>query len=221
MKVLLIEDDKEMAYFIKNSLTEDLFSVEVVNEGPAGSFLARTSTYDAIIMDYSLPERSGVEICEEIRTAGISTPIIFLTVHSELKKKLLALNSGADDYMVKPFSVEELKARMYALARRPKKIENSLLSIDDIVLNTQKRTVKRGGEQIYLTKKTYNLLEFLMRNRGVVLSRGMIMEYVWNSESDPFSNTVEAHIMNLRKKININGGKDILRNIPGRGYIVD
>ena len=221
MKILIIEDDKEMAYFIKTGLCEDSFSVEIVNDGSGGSFLARTNIYDVIVMDYSLPIKNGMEICEEIRNSGITTPIIFLTMHNEIKKKIQALNIGADDYMVKPFSLEELKARIKALSRRPKKIEDTILYIDDIVIDTLKKLISRGGIQIYLTRKTYNLLEYLVKNRGVILSRGMIMEYVWNSESDPFSNTVEAHILNLRKKINAGGKKDILRNIPGRGYIID
>ncbi len=222
MKILLIEDDYDTSYLIKNGLTEESFGVEVASEGPGGSFMARTSSYDVIIMDYSLPKKNGMEICEEIRSQGICTPIMFLTIHGEVKRKVDALNIGADDYMTKPFSLEELKARIIALTRRPKKIDSPILKINDLMLNTHKKTAHRGKTQIYLTRKTYNLLEYLMRNRGMVLSRGMIMEYVWNSESDPFSNTVEAHIMNLRRKINIFGKKEIqIRNIPGRGYILE
>ncbi len=221
MKILLIEDDSEIASFIKNSLMEDSFSVDVAKNGGDGSFLARTNPYDVIVTDQSLPIKDGITVCEEIRASGIETPIIFLTVHGEIRKKILAFGKGADDYMTKPFSLEELKARILAVARRPHKIESSILTIDDIILNTEKRTVKRGDTHIYLTRKTYDLLEYLMKNKGKVLSRGIIMEYVWNLESDPFSNTVEAHIMNLRKKINIDGKKDILKNLPGRGYIID
>lgn len=220
MKILIIEDDKEISDFIRNSLIENSFSVDIANDGPDGSFLARTNYYDVIIIDYSLPKRDGIMVCEEIRDSGVETPIIFLTVHSETKKKVSALEKGADDYMTKPFSIEELKARIYALARRPRKIESVILTVDDLVLDTSKKTVKRGDTSIYLTRKTYDLLEYLMRNKGLILSRGLIMEYVWNSEGDPFSNTIEAHILNLRKKINIKGSKDILRNIPGRGYII-
>lgn len=221
MKILLIEDDKDNANYIRNCLSEDSISIDIAHDGKQGSFLARTSIYDVIILDYSLPNKNGIEICEEIRTSDINTPIIFLSIHSELKKKISAMNTGADDYMTKPFSMEELKARLYALNRRPRKIENTILIADDLIMNTQKRTVRRGKNHIYLTRKTYNLLEYLLRNKGVVLSRGRIMEYVWNSDGDPFSNTIEAHILNLRKKINVNGSKDLLRNIPGRGYIID
>lgn len=220
MKILIIEDDVDISSFIKDNLTEDTYSVEIAKDGPDGSFLARTNYYDVIIMDYSLPSKDGVSVCEEIRSSGVETPIIFLTVHTEVKKKVKALEKGADDYMTKPFSIEELKARIQALVRRPRKIESPILIVGDLVLDTQKRTVRRGSTSIYLTRKTYDLLEYLMRNKGTVLSRGSIMEYVWNSDGDPFSNTIEAHILNLRKKINIKGKKDILKNIPGRGYIM-
>jgi DNA-binding response OmpR family regulator len=220
MKILIIEDDVDISSFIKDNLTESTYSVEVAKDGPDGSFLARTNFYDVIIMDYSLPSKDGVLVCEEIRASGVETPIIFLTIHQDIKKKVKALEKGADDYMTKPFSIEELKARIKALARRPRKIESPILIVDDLILDTHKRTVKRGETSIYLTRKTYDLLEYLMRNKGIVLSRGSIMEYVWNSDSDPFSNTIEAHILNLRKKINVKGKKDILKNIPGRGYIM-
>lgn len=221
MKILLVEDDNEISKFIKDNLTEDIFTVEVAKNGSDGSFLARTNYYDVIVMDHSLPTRDGITVCEEIRMSGILTPIIFLTIHNDVRKKVLALEKGADDYMTKPFAIEELRARIMALSRRPQKIEETILEADDLILDTRRRTVYRGDTQIYLTRKTYNLLEYLMKNKGTVLSRGIIMEYVWNSESDPFSNTVEAHILSLRKKINIEGKRDILKNIPGRGYIIE
>jgi two-component system OmpR family response regulator len=221
MKILLIEDDIEITSFIKNNLTEDVFNVETTDNGADGSFLARTNFYDVIILDNSLPIKDGTTVCEEIRQSGIMTPIIFLTMHAEIRKKIIALDKGADDYMTKPFAIDELKARIFALSRRPRRIEDSLLTADDLVIDTLRKTVRRGGTSIYLTRKTYDLLEYLMKNRGIVLSRGLIMEYVWNSESDPLSNTIEAHISNLRRKINVEGKKDILKNIPGRGYIIE
>jgi DNA-binding response OmpR family regulator len=221
MKVLLIEDNEEISAFIKCNLLKDGITVETAFDGVEGSYRARTSNYDIIIIDFSLPIKTGLLVCEEIRTAKIHTPIIFLTIHNEIDKKVSALEKGADDYIIKPFSFEELKARMSALLRRPVKIQNELLAVDDLVLDTHKKVVKRGKNQIYLTRKTYNLLEFLLKNRGTVLSRGAILEHVWNSESDPFSNTVEAHIRNLRKKIHVEGKRDLVRNIPGRGYVID
>jgi DNA-binding response OmpR family regulator len=221
MKILLIEDDIEISDFIKNNLGEDVFIIDIADNGSDGSFLARTNNYDVIVMDNSLPIKDGITVCEEIRSEGINTPIIFLTIHNILRKKILALDKGADDYMTKPFAIEELRARIFALARRPHALEDSILRVDDLVIDTHRRTVCRGNKQIYLTRKTYNLLEYLMKNKGKVLSRGIIMECVWNSDGDPFSNTVEAHILSLRKKINIDGKKDILKNLPGRGYIIE
>jgi DNA-binding response OmpR family regulator len=221
MKVLIIEDDLEISTYIKNSLVEDSFTVDTAKNASNGSFMARTNFYDAIIVDYALPDSDGILLCSELRESGVETPIIFLTNNKEMRKRIIALEKGADDYMTKPFAIEELRARLLALARRPKHVEDPILIIDDLVLDTNRRTVRRGSTQIYLTRKTYNLLEYLMRNKDTVLSRGVIMEYVWNSEGDPFSNTVEAHILSLRKKINIAGKKNLLRNIPGRGYIMD
>lgn len=221
MKILLVEDDVEISEFIKNNLGDDVFIVDIAQNGSDGSFLARTNYYDVIVMDHSLPIKDGITVCEEIRSEGIKTPILFLTIHNIIRKKIAALDKGADDYMTKPFAIEELRARIFALARRPHIMEDSILRVDDLVLDTHRRTVCRGNKQIYLTRKTYNLLEYLMKNKGTVLSRGIIMEYVWNSDGDPFSNTVEAHILSLRKKINIDGKKDILKNIPGRGYIIE
>ena len=220
MKILLIEDDIDISTFIKNNLQEDGLIVDLAKDGSNGSFMARTNPYDVIIMDHSLPIKDGITICEEIRSSQIETPIIFLTIHTDIRKKVRAFEKGADDYMTKPFALEELKARIFALKRRPQRIESTILTADDLVMDTYKRTVKRDGKQIYLTRKTYDLLEHLMRNKGIVLSRGNIMEYVWNSESDPFSNTIESHISSLRRKININGKKDLLKNLPGRGYII-
>jgi DNA-binding response OmpR family regulator len=220
MKILLIEDDNDISSFIRNNLQEDSFIVDIARDGSSGSFMARTNHYDVIVIDQSLPIKDGITVCEEIRSSQIDTPIIFLTVYTDIRKKIQAFEKGADDYITKPFALEELKARILALKRRPSKIESPLLSVDDLIMDTYKRTVKRGNRQIYLTRKTYDLLEYLMRNKGIVLSRGNIMEYVWNSESDPFSNTIESHISNLRRKINVDGKKDLLKNLPGRGYII-
>lgn len=221
MKILVIEDDKETADFLQAGLEADSFTVDIASDGVQGSYLARTTAYDVIILDYSLPGKNGMTVCEEIRASGSESHIIFLTVDNFTRHKISALEKGADDYMTKPFSFDELKARIRALMRRPRKIESPVLMVDNLVLNTEKQVAHRDCEPVYLTRKEYILLEYLMKNRGTVLSRGMIMEHVWNAESDPFSNTVEAHILNLRKKINSGDKRDLIRNIPGRGYIID
>ncbi|MEK7464029.1 MAG: response regulator transcription factor [Patescibacteria group bacterium] len=225
MKILIIEDDEDVIDFLRVSLKSESFTVDVARNGSDGSFLARTNPYDMIIIDYSLPVKNGLTVCKEIRTAEIETPIIFLTIHLEIKKKIDALDIGADDYIVKPFSFDELRSRIYAIKRRPKKIESLILAAGDIVIDTRKQDARRENIALNLTRKEYNLLEYLVKNKNMVVSRGMIMEHVWNAESDPLSNTVEAHILNLRKKINIESAlgknKEIIRNVPGRGYIID
>jgi DNA-binding response OmpR family regulator len=225
MKILLIEDDDGIIDFLMVAFRAESFTLDVARTGPDGSFFARTNPYDIIIMDYSLPLKNGALVCQEIRSAGIMIPIIFLTVHPEMKKKINAFDMGADDYLTKPFSFDELKARIYAIIRRPLKIESPLLRAGCLKIDTRKQTVHHNETELELTKKEYNLLEYLVRNKGMILSRGMIMEHVWNANSDPLSNTVEAHILNLRRKVNIDrdlkNKTEIIRNVPGRGYIID
>lgn len=221
MKILIIEDDRDVCEFLKTSFEAESSNVDTAANGNDGSYLARTNDYDVIILDHSLPKKNGAVVCEEIRTAGRTTPIIFLSVIGELYHKVDALEKGADDYVTKPFSFEELRARVRAVVRRPHKIEGVILRVGDVVLDAEKQTVTRNGVGVYLTRKEFNLLEYLMRNQGVVLSRGVIMEHVWNAEGDPFSNTIESHILNLRKKMNGGRKKEMVRNIPGRGYMID
>lgn len=221
MKILLVEDDQSIAEFIASGLETAAGIVDIAYTGTDGSYIARVNEYDAIILDYSLPEKNGLIVCEEIRRAGKATPIIFLSILGDTRRKIQALEKGADDYMTKPFSMEELIARIHALIRRPKQIIGSTLRAQDLEVNTERQLVTRNNTPLYLTRKEYNLLEYLMRNQGTILSRAMIMEHVWNAESDPFSNTIEAHILNLRKKIDINDRTTLIRNIPGRGYTID
>ena len=221
MKILIIEDDSQTAEFIKVSLEAVSWAVDIAKDGTEGSYLARVNQYDVIIIDYSLPKKNGIRVCDEIRSAGRMTPILFLSIVGDINKKIDALEKDADDYITKPFSFDELYARIKALIRRPHKIESTVLTVGDLRLDTERQIATRGGTSMYLTRKEYTLLEYLMRNQGSILSRGMIMEHVWNADSDPFSNTIEAHILNLRKKINTGKRPDLIRNIPGRGYMID
>ncbi len=222
MKILLVEDDKSIAQLVRDSLSSDAYTVEVAEDGNEGGFLARSYDFDFIILDNSLPKKSGLTLCKEIRASGKSVPIIFLSVNNDVDTKVAALESGADDYMTKPFSMAELKARIKALSRRPKEMKSQdILRVADLLIDTSKQIVLRGGEEVVLTRKEFRVLEYLLRNIGTVLSRSTIMEHVWTADSDPFSNTVEAHIRNLRKKINIGNKMDLIKNVPGRGYIID
>jgi DNA-binding response OmpR family regulator len=222
MRILIIEDSKEITNFLKLSLEGEQFVVDVAEDGEKGSFWARTNDYDLIILDNILPKKTGLEVCEEIRKSGKTMPIIVLSVRSETLTKIQLLNAGADDYLIKPFSFEELLARIRALLRRPKVIESEILQVDDLTLDTKKCLVKRGKkEEIYLTRKEFMLLEYLLKNSGSVLSRGMIMEHVWDMNVDPFSNTIESHILSLRRKIDIPGKKKLIHTVSGRGYKID
>jgi two-component system, OmpR family, copper resistance phosphate regulon response regulator CusR len=221
MRILIVDDEKEISTFLKKSLEEECFSVDVAYTGEQGSYFARTNDYDIIILDNMMPGKLGMEVCKEIRAAQKAIPIIMLSVQSEVTTKIDLLNSGADDYMTKPFSFEELRARIHALLRRPQALEETLLSIDDLTLNKKKQQVARGNKTIYLTRKEFQLLEYLMVNKEMALSRGMIMEHVWNMECDPFSNTIEAHILNLRKKIDAGKKRKLIHSVPGRGYKID
>lgn len=219
MRVLIVEDEQKIADFIIKSLEAEYFVVDHAVDGEHGSYLARLNDYDLIILDNMLPKKTGVEVCQEIRTNGKSTPILILSVMTETQQKVDLLNAGADDYLMKPFSLEELLARVRALLRRSPQITADVIEIDDIVLDTKAHIVTQNGNEIYLTRKEFMLLQYLMQNRGTVLSRGMIMEHVWDMNADPFSNTIESHILSLRKKLgDTDKGKRFIVTVPGSGY---
>jgi len=217
MRILLIEDDADISAFLKKGLEEESFIVDVISDGEKGSYVARTDSYDLIILDNILPKKDGFQICQEIRLAGITKPILILSAKTETPLKVGLLNLGADDYLTKPFVFQELVARIRALLRRPPLIKPSILEVGDIILDPSTQRVTKGRKEIYLTRKEFVLLEYLMENKTKVLSRGMILEHVWNRESDPFSNTIEAHILNLRKKVDT-GKIRYIQTVPGRGY---
>lgn len=221
MRILVIEDDKQIRDFLKKSLEAECFAVDTAADGTKGLQCAWHNENDLIILDNILPEKTGLEICKTLREDGITTPIIILSVKSETLTKVDLLDAGADDYLTKPFSFQELLARMRALLRRPTQLEEEVLCIDDLTLDTRRHVVMRGKKEIPLTRKEFMLLEYLMKNEGIVLSRGMIMEHVWDMESDPFSNTIETHIMSLRKKIEGKGKRKFIHTVPSRGYKIE
>lgn len=218
MKILIVDDDKQISSFLKEALQEECFEVDVASDGERGSFLGRTNEYDLIILDYALPKKDGRSVCQELRSDGQNMPILMLSVQSSPMTKAELLNTGADDYLSKPFSYEELLARVKALLRRSHEIRSEILTAGDLVLDCQSQTVKRGGDEIELTQKEYMLLEYLMKNKNSVISRAKILEHVWDMNADMFSNTIEAHISNLRKKIDPSGKENLIRSVSGRGY---
>jgi two-component system, OmpR family, response regulator len=221
MRLLVVEDEPEILLPLRVRLKSEGFIVDIANDGAKGSTMAKNNIYDVIILDYMLPKKSGAKICQEIRANGIITPIIIISVQGAAPTKIELLNLGADDYLVKPFSFEELLARIRAVMRRPQELKKEVLNIDDLTLDTVRCRVERAGKEIKLTRKEFGLLEYLLRNKGTVISRGTIMEHVWDVKGDLFSNTIETHILNLRKKLQKYGGNKLIHTISGRGYKID
>lgn len=225
MRILIIEDEQDIRDLLKKGLESECYAVDTAEDGERGVYLASLNRYDLIIMDNVMPKKHGIEVCRELREKGVTAPIIVLSVKNESATKVDLLNAGADDYMTKPFSLEELCARMRALLRRPAVLEHDIIQVDDLTLDTVRHVVKRDGVEIRLTKKEFMFLEYLMRNHGTVLSRGMIMEHVWDMNADPFSNTIESHVRSLRKKIDELPGDEhrrkLIHTVSGRGYKIE
>ncbi|MBD3300607.1 MAG: response regulator [Candidatus Moranbacteria bacterium] len=219
MHILIVEDENKILNYLKSSLKAEMFSVDSTNNGTDGLFLARTNHYDLIVLDKNLPKMSGDQVCKEIRRKGINTPIIFLTGEDTLEDKLTSFNIGADDYLTKPYSFDELLARIKALLRRPRGIEKNKIKIGDLLIDRNKFKVTRNNKDLRLTRKEFNLLLCLASSRGNVVSRGKILETVWDMHADPFSNTIESHILSLRKKVDPK--KKLIKTIPGRGYMIE
>jgi len=218
MRLLIVEDQPELLSSLKARLQEECFVIDTAMDGVQGSFLGRTNDYDIIVLDNHLPKKNGIEVCKDIRTSNKQVPIIILSVLNDPAQKVDLLEAGADDYLTKPFSFPELMARIRAILRRPQEITSHIIEIDDLILDSHRHEIHRGGKEIYLTKKEFMLLEYLMRNIGRVVSRGDILEHVWDVNADPFSNTIETHILALRKKIDKAPRRKLIHTVSGRGY---
>lgn len=220
MRILVVDDNKEITDFLKKALQAECYVVDVADNGKDGSFLARTNEYDSIILDINLPQKSGLVVCKEIRDDRIETPILILSVQDEVPTKLDLFTAGADDYLTKPFSFQELLARLKAIARRPHKIEKEMIQIGDLVIDTSKNSISYQGKSVPLTRKEYIMLEYFGRHKDKVISRGDLMEHAWDMNADPFSNMIEVHIRNIRKKLASLTDKSILKTVSGRGYML-
>jgi DNA-binding response OmpR family regulator len=220
MKILVVEDDEKLNTALKLGLEKEGYAVDGLLDGKSAEkrLLLNHSDYDLLILDLSLPEKSGIEVCRSIREKGISLPVLILTGHNTTADKVNALDTGADDYLTKPFSIVELSARVRALMRRPVKVEPSELRVRDIILNPSTRKVVRDGSEIPLTLKEYSILEYLMHNPNQVITRDQLLDHVWDFNFDSFSNIVDVHITNLRKKINADGHENCIETIRGVGY---
>ena len=222
MKILLVEDDKGIARFVKKGLLENAFSVDVAFDGEDGLFLSLHRSYDLIILDILLPKMDGVEILKRMRKMEIQTPVIFLTAKDSEKDIVQGLNSGADDYITKPFSFNELLARIRALLRREKSSGFSQkLQVADLILELDKHRVLRGDTRIELTPKEYALLELFMRYPGQIITRTMIAEKVWDYHFDSGTNVIDVHVSHLRNKMDRDFEPKLLHTIKGVGYVLE
>lgn len=218
MRVLVIEDNPKMARGIRTGLDEAGFATEVSHSGAEGEDLAAGEPFDAIVLDLMLPDRDGVDVCRNLRRRKIATPILMLTALSATEDKVQGLDSGADDYLTKPFKFEELVARLRALLRRGQATEGKTLRCDDLELDLYSRRAVRAGEHWDLPSREFTLLEYLMRNQNRVLSRVQIGEHVWELNFEPTSNVIDVYISTLRKKIDRPGLKPLIHTIKNAGY---
>lgn len=221
MRILFVEDDKSVAHFVKKGLRESYFAVDVAYDGEEGQYLALHEQYDLLILDIMLPKMDGVEILKSIREKGIDTPVIFLTAKDAERDIVKGLNLGADDYRVKPFSINELLARVRAILRRTKAEMVSELKVADLTMDLLTHKVLRGGRRIDLTPKEYALLEYLMRNEGEILTRTMISESIWDYHFDSLTNVIDVHVYHLRNKIDKGFKPKLLHTIKGVGYVLE
>lgn len=219
MRILIVEDDKKIAKLLKVGLESECFAVDVAEDGDRGVYLALTNDYDVILLDRLLPKMNGEEVCSEIRKKKTSPRIIIISAIGEADDKAGFLNMGADDYVSKPFSLTELIARIRAVMRRSRECVSEVFRLGDLEVDLRRRRVADGGNEVPLTKKEFMLLELLVMRIGEVVSRADIIEHVWDSEGDPFSNSIETHISNLRRKIRSCRG--LIRTISGIGYRFD
>jgi DNA-binding response OmpR family regulator len=219
MRILVIEDDRKVASFIQIGLEQESYAVDVLDSGTAAGEQAASIDYDAVVLDLMLPGRSGFQVLRDIRARKSDLPVLILTAKDSLEDRVTGLDSGADDYMVKPFALAELSARLRALLRRGKPRETKL-RLADLEIDTARRTVTRGGRPIDLKPKEYALLEFLMRNSDRAVTRSHIIEHVWDIHFDSVSNVVEVHVNSLRNKIDRGFAAPLIHTIRGVGYIL-
>jgi DNA-binding response OmpR family regulator len=220
MRILVVEDEHRIAQTIKKGLEQERYAVDVAYTGTEGFDLASTEDYDLVILDLMLPGMDGLTICANLRKKGNHVPVLILTAKGQTDDKVTGLNAGADDYLTKPFSFEELLARIRALSRRPKKVLTSVLTVGDILLDSQTYVVKRNNTMIQLSHKEFSLLEYLMRNAGKITTKEQIISHVWDYESDILPNTVEVYVKNLRNKIDLpfRTLKPLIKTVRGFGY---
>jgi heavy metal response regulator len=220
MRVLIIEDEKKIADFIKRGLKEEGYLADVAYDGEEGHFLVSTNEYDLLILDLMLPKIDGISLCRRLRQENVFVPIIMLTAKDSVKDKVSGLDSGADDYLTKPFAFEELLARIRAVLRKGETKTPTKIQVADLTLDLLSHKVTRDDREITLTTKEYALLEYLMRNAGTVVTRTMIAEHVWDINFDTLTNVIDVYINYLRNKVDSRSKKKLIYTIRGRGYLL-
>lgn len=221
MRILIVEDERRVAQFLQKGFQAESFAVDVAADGERGSFLARSENYDVIILDVMLPRRGGIEVLKDIRQANIATPVLILSAKGDLEDRIEGLNVGADDYLPKPFAFSEVLARVRALVRRLGSAEiGSALHVADLEMDVLQRKVRRGDREISLTNKEFEVLEYLVRNKGRVLSRVILTEHVWDMNFDSETNIVDVVINRLRRKIDDGFPVSLIHTVRGAGYLL-
>jgi len=218
VRILLVEDDRKAARVLKKGLEEEGFVVDLALAGDEADALALVNDYDLILLDWLLPGKPGIEVCRDLRAHRVATPILMLTARDAVADRIAGLNTGADDYLTKPFAFAELLARMRALLRRTAPARSAVLQVGDLTLDPVSHRVARGGLRLHLTAKEQAILAFLMRHAGQVVTRTQLGEHVWEGEYDNLTNLVDVHVSNLRRKIDGGGRPALLQTVRGRGY---
>jgi DNA-binding response OmpR family regulator len=220
MRILLVEDDRNIARFVAKGLREQAYAVDVTEDGNDAIFKLSITDYDAVILDVMIPGRDGFSVCSELRATGVFVPVIMLTARDTLQDRIDGLDCGADDYITKPFAVAELLARLRALLRRGQYLRPALIEIADLVLDTRAQRATRSGKELPLTTKEYALLEYLAREQGRIVSRADIAEHVWDENFDPLTNLIDVHINRLRRKVDDDASIRLIHTRRGAGYML-
>ena len=218
MRILVVDDDRRLCNIVKRGLIEEAHSVDVAYDGEEGGYLAEVNPYDLIILDVMMPKKDGIEVCRDLRSKNINIPIMMLTAKDAVEDRVKGLDTGADDYVVKPFAFSELLARVRALLRREGPLKSSEITAGEFVLDTRTRELRKGKKIIELTTKEYTILEYLMRHPNIVVTRTMVEEHAWDYDFDSMSNVVDVYIRRLRRKIGDGEKENIIQTIRGTGY---
>lgn len=220
MRILLVEDEPNAARMLAKGLREEAYAVDVAGDGERALELAYLNDYDLIILDVMLPGKDGFDVCRDLRTAGSAVPVMMLTARDAVEDRVEGLDSGADDYLLKPFEFEELLARVRALLRRKPALYREVIVVADLSMDTRARRVSRGGKELDLTGKEFALLEYLVRHAGEVVGRAEISEHVWDQSYDPFSKVIDVFIQRLRRKVDEGHSVKLIRTRRGEGYVL-